>query len=81
MEVDNYLEICATEVREVLKTLFIAFWTGGLPNGFHSVRACPSVCWSVRLSLNISETAHSFFLKLCMKLGVNKRNKVTQLEF
>ena len=29
----------------------------------------PLVCPSVGLSLNISETAHLFFLKLCMKLG------------
>ena len=36
---------------------------------------------SVRLSLNILETAHSIFLKLCMKLGVNKVKKVTRPEF
>ena len=41
----------------------------------------PSVCVSVRLSLNISETAHYFFLKLYMKSGVNKVKKVTRLEF
>ena len=28
-------------------------------------------------SLNISETAHYFFLKLCMKFEVNKVKKVT----
>ena len=32
-------------------------------------------------SLNILETAHSIFLKLCMKLGVNKVKKVTRPEF
>ena len=43
----------------------------------------PSICgpWSIRSSLNISETAHYFFLKICMELGVNKVKKVTRLEF
>ena len=40
-----------------------------------------SVCPSVGLSLNISETAHSFFPKLCIKLEVNKVKKVTWTEF
>ena len=34
-----------------------------------------SLCPLVRPSLDISETAHSFFLKLSMKLGVNKVKK------
>ena len=36
-----------------------------------------SVSESVRQSLNISETAHKFFMKLCMKLGAMnlKRDK------
>ena len=38
---------------------------------------CPLVC----LSLNILETAHSTFLELFMKLGVNKVKKVTRPEF
>ena len=33
-------------------------WTPGLPLGVHSNHPCPSVRLSVRLSLNISETAH-----------------------
>ena len=41
----------------------------------------PLVRPSVSPSLNISETAHSIFLKLCMKLGVNKVKKVTRPEF
>ena len=32
-------------------------------------------------SLNISETAHYFFLKFCMKLGINKVKKVTGPRF
>ena len=36
---------------------------------------------SVGPSLDILETAHKFFFKLCMKLGVNKVKKVTLLEF
>ena len=61
------------------------FWTPGLPDGVHGNRPCPSispsVSPSVRPSLNITETAHSIFLKLCMTLGVNKVKKVTQPEF
>ena len=41
----------------------------------------PLVRPSVSPSLNISKTAHSIFLKLCMKLGVNKVKKVTRPEF
>ena len=49
----------------------------------------PSVCLSVRLSvgpsarpsLNISETAHWFFLIFCMKLGYHKGTKVTEPDF
>ena len=41
------------------------------------VSVCPCVC----LLLNISETAHSFFLKLCMKLQVSKVKKVTRRKF
>ena len=53
------------------------FWTPGLPVGVHSNRPRPSV----RPSLYISETAHSFFLKLYMKLGVNEVKKVTRPKF
>ena len=38
-------------------------------------------CRLVHPSLNISKTAHSIFLELCMKLGVNKVKKVTLPEF
>ena len=61
--------------------LIILFWTPGLPDGVHCNRPCPSVRPLVRPSLDISETAHSIFLKLCMKLGVNKVKKVTRPEF
>ena len=51
----------------------ITFWTLGLPEGVLSIHPCgPSVC----PSLNISETAHLFFLKFCMKLGINKVKNV-----
>ena len=40
------------------------FWTLGLPEGVLSNQPCPSVRWSVCPSLNISETAHCFFLIL-----------------
>ena len=56
-----------------------------LPEGFLSNRPCPLVRWSVSPSVspsfNTSETVHSIFLKLCMKLGVHKVKKVTRLEF
>ena len=35
----------------------------------------PLVSLSVSRSINIWETAHSFFLKFCMKFGVSKGNK------
>ena len=35
----------------------------------------------VRPSLNISETAHWFFLIFCMKLGHHKGTKVTEPDF
>ena len=54
------------------------FWTPGLPEGVLSNRPCP---WSVRPSLNISETAHWFFLIFCMKLGHHKGTKVTEPDF
>ena len=38
----------------------------------------PCVCPSVRPSLNISETAHWFFLIFCLNLGHLKGTKVTQ---
>ena len=42
----------------------------------------PSVCQSVvHPSLYVSETSHQFFLKVCMKLIVNKVKKVTGPEF
>ena len=56
----------------------LKFWTSGLFKGFLVITlVCLSVCPSVCPSSNISETAHQFFLKLCMKLGVNKIKKVT----
>ena len=61
------------------------FLTPGLPDGVHSNRPCPSVSLSVSASvspsLNISETAHWFFLIVCMKLGHHKGTKVTELDF
>ena len=44
-----------------------------------SVRLQISQC--VRLSLNISETVHQFFLNFCMKLGHHKGTKVTEPHF
>ena len=40
------------------------FWNPGSPEGVLSNRPCPCVCQCVRPSLNISETAHKFFLIL-----------------
>ena len=57
------------------------FWTLDLPDGplviTYMVRPCMCVC----LSLNILKTAHQFFLKLCMELGINKVKKVTRSKF
>ena len=45
------------------------------------VLMCWSVCWTVPVHLWISqETAHWYFLKFCMKLGVNQVQKVTWQE-
>ena len=52
-------------------------WTPGLPEGVHGNRFCQSVS----LSLNISDTAHWFFLIFCMKLGHHKGTKVTEPDF
>ena len=41
----------------------------------------PLVRPSVSPSLNISETAHCFFLIFCMKLGHHKGTKVTEPDF
>ena len=58
------------------------FWTPGLPEGVLSNRPCPLVRpWSVRPSLNISETVHWFFLIFCMKLKHHKGRKVTEPDF
>ena len=54
------------------------FWTLGLPDWVHGNRPCPSVSLSVSPSLNISETAHWFFLIFCIKLGHHKGTKVTE---
>ena len=55
------------------------FWISGLPEGVLSNRPCPcvspSMCVSVCLSLNISETVHWFLLIFCMKLGHHKGTK------
>ena len=60
----------------------LLYWTPGLPDGSIVIAlVSPSVGPLVRQSLNISETAHSIFLKLCMKIGVNKVKKVTRPEF
>ena len=40
---------------------------------------CPSIGPSVGPSLNISETAYQFFLKLCIKVEVNKVKKLQTL--
>ena len=54
----------------------ILFWTQGLPEGVLS-----NLCLCVCPSLNISETAHYFFLVFCMKLGHHKGTKVTEPDF
>ena len=77
-------------VRKMVRTYhFVIFdpykWYFGLrvyPEGSLVITlVCGSVCLCVRPSLDISETAHQFFLELCMKLGVNKVKKVTQTGF
>ena len=70
-----------TTALQPLNNCNTTFWTPDLPEGVLSNRPCPSVSPSFSPSLNILETAHSIFLKLCMKLGVNKVKKVTQPEF
>ena len=50
----------------------------GLPVGVHSNRPCPSIRLSVFKYLRDRLLV---FLKLCMKLGVNKVKKVTRLKF
>ena len=55
------------------------FWTPGLPEGSLVIALVHP--WSVRSSLNISETAHWFFLIFCMKLGHYKGTKVTEPDF
>ena len=67
--------------RLKLSTQAQLFWTPGLPNGVHSNRPCPLVRPSVSQSLNISETAHWFFLIFCMKLVHHKGTKVTEPDF
>ena len=71
------------EIRTLLERLSGAcFWTLGLPEGVLCNHPCQSVRPSaVRPSLNISETAHWFFLIFCMKLGHHKGTKVTEPDF
>ena len=77
----KYRKIWTKETKFWLNFLYI-FWTPGLPEGILSNRPCPLVRGqSVGPSLNISETAHWFFLIFCMKLGHHKDRKVTEPDF
>ena len=58
-----------------------SFWTSGLLEGYLSNRTCPLVSLSVGPSLNISETAHWFFLIFCLKLEHHKDTKGTESDF
>ena len=66
-------------------SLWRYFWTQGLPNGVLSNRPCLSVCLSVRPSVLLSfkylREGSLVFLKLWLKLGVNKVKKVTWPKF
>ena len=63
------------------------FWAPRLPKRVRSNSPCQFVgpwsfgLWSVRQSLNISETALRIFLIFCMKLGHHKGTKVTEPDF
>ena len=63
----------------------VTFFTQVLPEGPLSNSTCPSFrqCVSPFMcpSSSISDTAYHFFVKFCMKLGVNKGKKVTRLKF
>ena len=68
------------------KGIILTFQTPDHPRGSYVIPPVGSSVYSlvrpsVHPSLNISETAHSIFLKLCMKLRVNKVKKVTRPEF
>ena len=67
------------QLRKLLQTIF----DPGFTQGVLSNRPCPLVRpWPVRgPSLNISETAHCFFLIFCMKLEHHKGTKVTEPDF
>ena len=71
------------QISRIPLFVFFKFWTPGLPEGVLSNRPCPCVCVRVcvRPSLNISETAHWFFLIFCMKLEHHKGTKVTETDF
>ena len=54
------------------------YWTPVYPKGSYVIT---SGLWSVRPSLNISETALRIFLIFCMKLVHHKGTKMTESDF
>ena len=70
--------ICTMSTSKYLGDILL-IWTPALPNGVHSNRPCLSV--SPLVSLKISQGLVLSFFYFCMKFGVNKVGKVTQMEF